>query len=233
MKNWVSGTLIALIAVVLSTSASASTLDVTFEGVSASNPTLTITSALGTVTGYISPYEGQINGQNVLLYCVDPNQDAPANGKSWWVNVATPGNLSSMDTTYQYLSAKYPAGNSTDETSVDTLYEEMAALVLQMNNPSNTKVTDQELQAAIWTLADPSITFSNLPTGFSLSQVTTDINNAKSDPLTSDFEVLTDTNDKYQEYIVLTPEPSTFITMATGLLALLYLLYRRKQYQLV
>jgi hypothetical protein len=233
VKNWVSGTVIALIAVVLTASASASTLDVTFEGVSGSNPTLTITSGLGTVTGYISPYEGQINGQNVLLYCVDPNQDAPADGKSWWVNVATPGNLSSMDTTYQYLSAKYPAGNSSDETTIDTRYEEMAALVLQMNNPSNTKVTDQELQAAIWTLADPTIGFSNLPSGFSLSQVSADITNAEKNPLTSDFEVLTDTNDKYQEFIVLTPEPSTLITMATGLLALLYMLYRRKHCQLV
>ena len=76
--------------------------------------------------------------------------------------------------------------------------------------PSNTKLTDQEIQAAIWQLADPNLTFPNAPSGFSLTQVNTFENDAKANPLTSGFEVLTDSDNKYQEYVVLTPEPSTF-----------------------
>ena len=56
--------------------------------------------------------------------------------------------------------------------------------------PSNTKLTDQEIQAAIWQLADPNLTFPNAPSGFSLTQVNTFENDAKANPLTSGFEVL-------------------------------------------
>ena len=76
--------------------------------------------------------------------------------------------------------------------------------------PSNTKLADQEIQAAIWQLADPNLTFPNAPSGLSLTQVNTFENDAKANPLTSGFEALTDSDNKYQEYVVLTPEPSTF-----------------------
>jgi len=86
--------------------------------------------------------------------------------------------------------------------------------------PSKTKRTDQEIQAAIWQLADPNLTFPNAPSGFSLTQVSSYENAAKANPLNSSFEVLTDSNNKYQEYVVSTPEPSTFLMVAAGLIGL-------------
>jgi len=86
----------------------------------------------------------------------------------------------------------------------------MARLLVMLEVPSNTKLADQEIQAAIWQLADPNLTFPNAPSGLSLTQVNTFENDAKANPLTSGFEVLTDSDNKYQEYVVLTPEPSTF-----------------------
>jgi hypothetical protein len=48
--------------------AHANTLNVTFDGVSGSNPTLGISDpTLGSVVGYIDPYKGNIGPQNVLL----------------------------------------------------------------------------------------------------------------------------------------------------------------------
>jgi len=96
----------------------------------------------------------------------------------------------------------------------------MARLIVMLEVPSNTKLTDQEIQAAIWQLADPNLTFPNAPSGFSLTQVNTFENDAKANPLTSGFEVLTDSDNKYQEYVVLTPEPSTFLMVGAGLIGL-------------
>lgn len=61
---------------------------------------------------------------------------------------------------------------------------------------------------------------SQAPSGFSLTQVSSSENNAKANPLTSGFEVLTDFNNTYQEYVVLTPEPSTFLMVGTVLIGL-------------
>jgi hypothetical protein len=200
----------------------ANTLSVTFNGVSSSNPTLTINdSALGTVTGYISPYKGTIGGQSVLLWCVDPDQDAPPVATTWSVSVATPSNLNSMGTTFQVLN------NGLSDSQANLLYEEMARLVLMLSAPGNSTLADQEIQGAIWQLANNGLTFSGASGSF-LSQVSAYETDAESIPLASGFEVLTDTKDKYQEYIVLTPEPSAFLMLGTGLVGLLYIVSRRK-----
>src|SRR6266480_7196117 len=96
----------------------------------------------------------------------------------------------------------------------------MARLLVMLEVPSNTKLADQEIQAAIWQLADPNLTFPNAPSGLSLTQVNTFENDAKANPLTSGFEALTDSDNKYQEYVVLTPEPSTFLIVGAGLIGL-------------
>lgn len=227
--------ILTALALLAGATAHANTLNVTFDGVSGSNPTLGINDpTLGSVTGYIDPYHGNIGTQNVLLWCVDPDHDAPPVGTTWTVNVATPGNLGSMGNTLQYLKAGYPSGNVSDETSIARFYGALAALVSAMENPANSVATDQELQGAIWQLSDPSLTFTNpLPSGFSVAQVTNYETWAENNALTSGFEVLTDVNEKsnltgaYQEYIVMTPEPSTLLLMGLGLMTL-FCFSRRK-----
>jgi hypothetical protein len=230
MLEWINGWLRGLVigaVVVLSTAitARANTLSITFNGAPTTNPTLTIQDSVagfGPVTGYIDPYKGTTGTQSVLLFCVDPYQDAPPVGTTWSANVAMPGNTNSMSNTFQVLN------RTLSDSSANLLYEEMARLAVMLEAPSNTTLMDQEIQAAIWQLADPNLTFPSPPSGFSLAQVTGYENAAKAAPLTSGFEVLTDTNDKYQEYIVLTPEPSTFLMLVTGLIGLLYIVSRRK-----
>lgn len=219
----------------IAAAAHANTLNVTFDGVSGSNPTLGISDpTLGSVTGYIDPYKGNIGTQNVLLWCVDPDHDAPPVGTTWAVNVGTPGNLSSMGNTLQYLKAGYPSGNVPDETAIAKFYGELAALISLMENPANNVATNQELQGAIWQLSDPSLTFTTpLPSGFSTAQVASYETWAQNNALTSGFEVLTDVNESsnlksaYQEYIVTTPEPSTLLLMGLGLMAMVCLSRRK------
>lgn len=229
------GILFTLFVLLIAVAAHANTLNVTFDGVSGSNPTLGINDpTLGSVTGYIDPYKGNIGSQSVSLWCVDPDHDAPPVGTTWAVNVATPGDPSSMGNTLQYLRAGYPSGNVSDEAAIGKFYGELAALISLMENPANSVATNQELQGAIWQLADPSLTFTTpLPSSFSTAAVAGYESWAATNYLTSGFEVLTDVNESsnlkgaYQEYIVTTPEPSTLLLMGIGLIAL-FCLSRRK-----
>jgi len=235
----VTGTLFA--AVVLLAGATAHADSVTFTGGYSGNPTLTINDpALGTVTGYIDPYTGTLGGpggQSVLLWCVDPNHDAPPVGTTWTVNVATPGNLASMNNTSQVINNKLTA------SAASALYGQLAALITLMEKPGNSALTNEELQGAIWQLSAgfsapnvPYLTFPNapsVPSGTFQSAVTAYENWAENNGLTSGFEVLTATNENtagasaYQEYIVTTPEPSTILLMGLGLVAL-FCFSRRK-----
>jgi len=230
-RSLVVGILFAALVLLAGATAHASTLNVTYDGVSGSNPTLNINdAALGSVTGYIDPYNGNIGPQSVLLWCVDPDHDAPPAGTTWTVNVATPGNLGSMTTTSQVIN------NGLSASAANTLYGEMAALIMLMDNPSNSALTDQEIQGAIWQLSDgfnasnqPYLTFPSppsVPSGTFQGAVTGYETWAANHVAASGFEILTDVNEKsagrgaYQEYIVLTPEPSTLLLMGLGLMAL-------------
>lgn len=222
-----------LAAVVLVVGATAHADSVTFTGGYSGNPVLTISdSGLGTVTGYIDPYTGKLNGQSVLLWCVDPDHDAPGVGTMYSANVATPGNLGRMSTTNQVINNKLSA------SAANTLYGEMAALILLMENSGNSVLTDQEIQGAIWQLSAGinNLTFPNppsVPSGTFQGAVTSYEGWAASHVLTSGFEILTPTNEStagasaYQEYIVLTPEPSTLLLMGLGLISLLWFSRRK------
>jgi hypothetical protein len=223
MNSWSERAILVTSFILITSVAHANQINVTFNGVSPTNPTLTIKDSFagfGPETGYIDPYKGTIGGQSVLLFCVDPFQMAPSVGKTWTVNVETPGNVSSMSTSFQMLNTPLTGRSGLTDNQADLLYEEMARLIVMLEVPSNTKLTEQEIQAAIWQVADPNLTFPNAPSGFSLTQVNSFENDARANPLTSGFEVLTDSNDKYQEYVVLTPEPSTFLMVGSGLIGL-------------
>lgn len=227
-----------LTALVLLVGATAHADSVTFTGGYSGNPVLTINDpALGTVTGYIDPYTGTIGGQSVYLWCVDPNHDAPGIGTTYLANIATPGNLGSMSNTSQVIN------NGLSPSAANTLYGELAALIMLMENSGDSALTDQELQGAIWQLSAgftsgvPLLTFPSPPTvpsGTFQGAVTAYEGWAEAgNALTSGFEVLTAANENtagasaFQEYIVMTPEPSTLLLMGLGLISL-FCFSRRK-----
>jgi hypothetical protein len=114
-----------------------------------------------------------------------------------------------------------------------TTYGEMAWLITKLQAASTTS-TKQELQAAIWLLAervsgeDGDFTVT-APVGdtYFAKNVSDDITNASHNVLTSGFEILTDTAGAKQEYMVITPEPSTLLLLAVGLIGLLLFASKR------
>jgi len=200
----------------VASSAYASTVTVTFTGVPSGDLTLTIQDTkdgLPAETAYIDPYLGTVAGKSVLLFCVDPLHDV-SSGDTWTAYVGTPGSLSSLSDTYQVLDY-----SKLSTKAADTVYEEMAALAAKLEGTAaSATTTREELQAAIWQLADPNLTFPGESATF-LAAVAADETWAKSNPLTSGFEILSDKSDKIQEYIVLTPEPASLLLLGLGLCA--------------
>ena len=192
------------------------------------------------VTAYIDPYHGTLNGQSVILFCVDPNHlDASgAYSVNISVNGAGPNTLQQLNLA---AGGVLPASGSLSQaainagfTSASQLYGGLAWLSQQLAGTSST-LLQQEYQAAIWQLGDYTSTFTvvNAPQGFDSGLVTTFEQSAKDNALTSGFSVLTDANEvangknAAQEYIILTPEPSSALLSVSGIFGLFMLRRRR------
>jgi hypothetical protein len=208
----------AAVVLCVAPSAFADTTSMKFTG-TATNITLTIhDSVLGTVTGVIDPYTGIVGGQSVLMFCVDPDH-AVNYGDTWTANVSYPGG--DLSKTYQMMD------DGLSSSAALTIYEEMAGLAqLLENTPASDATTRQEIQGAIWQLADPTLTFPNATAAFK-NAVAGYETWAATHELTSGFEILSDVNNCKQEYIVLTPEPATMLLLGLGLGGLFFL--KRKQ----
>lgn len=185
---------------------------VTLSGIS-TNITLQISdpdAGYTNINAIIDPYTGALDGKSVLLWCVDPDHESSYG--SWGATVSPLG--SNLGSTYLKNA---------------TTYGEMAWLITQLR--SATLVTaQQELQAAIWSIAEGATPNAPTATGdFSITvpygdpnfaaNVSKDISNASTHVLTSGFEILTDSSGKEQEFMVITPEPSTLGLLGIGLIA--------------
>jgi hypothetical protein len=200
--------------------------------------TLTFTGTVGSITlnvsdpdatpaytnenATIDPYKGTRNGNPVILWCVDPDHGV---GTTWPVYVSQLGGDLSNTFLFQALG----------QAGATTTYREMAWLITQLAAASST-TTKQELQAAIWLIAegvtgedgDFKVNVSLSNTTF-WGDVNADITNAqKPHVLTSGFEILTDTQGLNQEYMVITPEPSTFLLLGAGLIAVILFAQRKR-----
>jgi PEP-CTERM motif len=158
----------------------------------------------------IDPYKGTLGPNSVLLWCVDPDHMDKI-GDIWTVNVSQLGG----DLSKTYL------GNANATT-----YGEMAWLITQLQAAS-IKSTKQELQAAIWLLAEGvpgedgkfKVTAPTGDPNF-WTNVNIDMTNASLNVEHSGFEILTDVAGQKQEFMVITPEPSTLLLLGIGLIAL-------------
>jgi len=193
------------------------------------------------VTAYIDPYHGNLNGQSVVLFCIDPDHLDNSSSSGYSVNVSANGAGSNTLQALNLAGSVIPTSHSLSQaaisagfTSTAQLYGGLAWLSQQLVGTSNT-LLQQEYQAAIWQLGDYTSTFTvvNAPQGFNSGLVTTFEQNAKSNAFTSGFSVVTDANEVAngknagQEYIILTPEPSTALLSVSGIFGL-FLLRRRK-----
>ena len=239
--------LIAVGLLLLSTLAMADTLVV---GGPVTGTTLTIQDSALTalnsgwangVTAYIDPYHGILNGQSVVLFCIDPNHLDNASVNGYQVNISPNGVGNNTLQALNLVGGVVPTSNTLSQaainagfTSAAQLYGGLAWLSQQLQGTSNT-LLQQEYQAAIWQLGDYTSTFTvlNAPAGFSSAQVANFELSAKANALTSGFSVLTDASESLngknaaQEYIILTPEPGSMMLCASGLIGFL-MLRRRK-----
>lgn len=230
--------LIAVGLLFLSTLAMADTLVV---GGPVTGTTLTIKdSALTTlnpgwgsgVTAYIDPYHGLLNGQSVLLFCIDPNHLDNASNSGYPVNISPNGTGNYTLQALNLGGSVVPTSGTLSQaataagfTTADQLYGGLAYLSQKLQSAPDA-LTQQEYQAAIWKLADYTNTFEvvNQPNGYSNLAVSGFISDAYNSRLTSGFSVLTDMNESAnrqnaaQEYIILTPEPGSVMLCASGLL---------------
>lgn len=169
---------------------------------------------------YVSPYTGTMNGQTVVLFCVDIINDVNF-GQTWQANVTNlaSGNLS--NTRYGDSAISPVAANAA------VLYAEAAWLSTQFaSNPSDYV----SLQYALWDLMNPG----SEPTSYGNVQHWLDLaaaNYGSIDP--SQFAILTNVGPlqltgQVQEFIIRTPEPGALALLLCGLFALILLTSRQR-----
>ena len=158
----------------------------------------------------IPPYQGTLNGQNALFYCVDFSHEITGN-TSWSATVTG-------------LNASNGAFGSTRLDNKKT-YLEMAWLITQMNAAS-TQTEKAEYQWAVWSFSGGNDPYagSNVLIGDALAAVIGGFGG-------KGWEILTPTGSYGQEFLVdppaATPEPSGLLLFGTVLLGMAFALRKK------
>jgi len=184
--------------------------------------TMVFTGVNGANNGqyYVSPYYGTMNGQTVVLYCVDIINDVSF-GQTWQANVTNlaSGNLSN---TRYGNSAISPVS-----AGAQVLYEEAAWLTTQFASHPSDYVS---LQYALWDLMNPGsepTTYGNVQQWLNLAAA----NYGSVD--VSQFSVVTNVGPlsltgQVQEFIVRTPEPGTLALLLLGMIGVAIFISRQR-----
>jgi hypothetical protein len=200
---------------------SANTVSVKF--VSA-NPVVTVPGEGGDA----GPYTLSVNGQNVLGMCLDDFLNVSNN--TWTANV-TLANSSNLSNTI--LGNQTVSYNGHTLTSSQT-YGMEAYLFSEIVQPNADRA---DLQLAAWSLMDSDTMYDVFHDHHSYDTTAQNdllgaynaILNPNSGFNPANYEILTDTS-KFgsQEFIVASPEPSTYLLLGSGLLLAGIMRFRRK-----
>ena len=212
------GLLLVVLVVVPFAHADGGTVTMVFTGVNGAN----------NGTYYVSPYYGTMNGNGVVLFCDDINNEVSV-GQTWTANVTNLG--TALGTANGFANTRY-GGVSTSAvySNPSFAYEEAAWLTTQFaSNPGDLV----SLQYALWDIMNPG----SEPTTYGDVQMWLNrAANFSSDPNfhPSDFSIVTNVGPvtltgQVQEFIVRTPEPGTLALMACGLFALVLVTFLRQR----
>jgi hypothetical protein len=201
----------------------------------ADSTTMQFTGVNGANNGvyYVSPYTGTMNygtsgAQSVVLFCDDINNEVSFN-QVWTANVTSLASGNFTNTRYGNPSVNTGLGSS-----AAVLYQEAAWLVTQFSSHPGDYVS---LQYALWNLMSPnnsnagSLAYQNSDgiTVASWLQMA-GLNYAAINP--ANFLIITNTGPlaytgQVQEFLVMTPEPATFLLVLVGVGWMFLLLLRR------
>jgi hypothetical protein len=180
---------------------------------------------------YIGPYQVSLNGgASVDALCIDPLHENSV-GNTWTAYQSTPGG--DISNTYHPSGTSNVLGYNVPTSSI---YELDAAIFYLFENGYVTNSTDRtNLQIAAWSFFDPSIAAANtgaLNAALSFGETAYAAGDFANFNLL-DFTILTDTNNRHQEFMVNTadvptPEPLSLGLMGAGLLGLSAFKLRRR-----
>jgi len=168
---------------------------------------------------YVSPYFGSMNGQTVVLFCIDII-NAVDFGQTWQANVTSLDSGNLANTRYGNSGISPVAANA------PVLYAEAAWLTTQFASHPSDYVS---LQYALWDLMNPgsaSTSYGNVQNWLNLAAA----NYGSINP--SQFAVITNVGPltligQVQEFIIVrTPEPGSLVLLLCGLFALALLTSR-------
>ncbi len=164
----------------------------------------------------IGPYTGTLGSQSELFYCVDFSHDITS-GQSW--NVTITGLPST-----NFSTTRLGAG-------AGTTYLEMAWLATQLESAKAGSTQAAADQWAIWALSAGSVPIPAAYDGttgpLSVSFLDAEAGTAVAGGYNgSGWEILTPTGSTGQEFLVATPEPSTWLYALGSILVILVLKQR-------
>jgi hypothetical protein len=202
----------------------------------ADTTTMQFTGVNGANNGvyYVSPYAGTMNygtssAQSVLLFCDDINNEVSFN-QVWTANVTSLASGNFNNTRYGNLTVNPGLGS----TSPTTLYKEAAWLVTQFSSHPGDYVS---LQYALWNLMSPnnsnsgSLAYHNTD-GITVADWLAKAGLGYVNINPANFLIITNTGPlaytgQVQEFLVMTPEPATFLLVLAGVGSMFLILLRR------
>jgi hypothetical protein len=174
----------------------------------------------------ISPYTATVNGVSTTVYCDDFANEV-SNGQTWTANVSLlSGSLA--NTRYGAITQTLSTSTGTASYNSAQLYD-MAAYLTTQYSASGTAgySSNGDIQDTIWDIfnpnsANPGVKPPAPSTEKWLYQAEANYGTIN----TNRFEILTNTNPTYsgagqtQEFITMTPEPSSVLLLGVGLIGM-------------